>query len=202
MKQTPVYEANKPSRFGTATALFTILIAIFLIAFGTVYYLRSQKTDDKIDAQIAQTKALVQEVKTLSEENKKLNQTGVNYAYCNAYLLALYTQTKAPITIEDLNSCVVTSFPNSDTAPTIPTKAFQDAQNNIQGTSSSTPQSTTTPSSSTARPSTSPTTTPTSPTTPTNNPQQTSGVTLQPSAVLPILEIVPKVKIPGILEIR
>jgi cell division protein FtsB len=208
MKQTPVYEAKKPNKFLTGTALFTLLVAILLVVFGTMTYLNSLETKDTLEDQVRKTNQLVEQNKKLSEENSKSSQRAANYAYCNAYLLAKYTQDGKPIVIEDLNSCVVTVFPDGDGAPSIPQEAFQQSVGNGSSSTATTPQSSTgTSSGGTTSPSTpstggtAPSTGGTNPTT--NNPQQTqSGITLEPGKTVPLLNILPDVKIPGILEIR
>lgn len=210
MRQTPAYEAKTPSKFGTATALFTILVAIFLIAFGTVYYLQAQATKEKLDDQVAKTNQLVEEVKVLTEENKENSQRAANYAYCNAYILAGYTQTLNPIQIEDLNACVVTVFPDGDGAPTIPQESFQQSVGNAQSQGKVTPQSSTGTSSGTTSTPAPTQTTPSSggatgsgSTGGNNTTENTqSGIVLEPGKTLPLLNILPDVKIPGIIEIR
>lgn len=200
MKQTPIYEAHKPSKFLTGTALFTILVAIFLIVFGVTSYLQNQETKSKLDEQVARTEKLAQEIKKLAEDNGKTSQRNANYAYCNAYLFAKYTQDGMPIVIEDLNKCVVTVFPNDEGAPTIPTEGFQAAQGNVQGSSSSSTAPGATPQRSTAPQSTAQS--PQSPSQPRTQVDQQSALTIQPSTISPSLSIVPDVQIPGILEIR
>ncbi len=200
MKQTPAYEAHTPSKFATGTALFTILVAIFLIVFGTLNFIQNRNTESKLNEQVARTEKLANEIKVIAQQNKESSQRAANYAYCNAYLFAKYTQDGWPIVIEDLNKCVVAVFPNGEGAPTIPTEGFQSTQGSTNPTSA---PNATTQRSTTAQGTSSPQANqPTSPTTG-STPQQTqSVVTLQPSNVSPLLTIVPDVKIPGILEIR
>jgi cell division protein FtsB len=211
MKTTPAYEAKKPNKFLIGTALFTLLVAILLVVFGTMTYLNSRETKDTLEDQVKKTNQLVEQNKAVSEENKRLSQQNNNYAYCNAYLLAKYTQDGKPIFIEDLNTCVVTAFPNGEGAPSIPSESFQQSVRNGSQSSTATPQSstgtsnggTTAPSTGSTSPST-PSTGTTNPTTPTtNNPQPSqSGIVLEPGKTIPLLNILPDVKIPGILEIR
>lgn len=210
MRTTPAYEAKKPNKFLIGTALFTLLVAILLVVFGTMTYLNSQQTKDTLAEQVKQTKAVVEQNKKISEENKKLSQQNNNYAYCNAYLLAKYTQDGKPIYIEDLNKCVVTVFPTGEGAPTIPQESFQRSVGNLQS-STATPQSSTgTSTGSTSTGSTggsSPSTGTTNPSTGNTGGNQNtqpsqSGIVLEPGKTLPLLNIVPDVKIPGILEIR
>lgn len=199
MKQTPVYEAHKPSKFLTGIALFTILVAVLLVVFGAMTYLQNQQTKSKLDEQVAETNRLAQELKVIANQNKENSQRAANYAYCNAYLFAKYTQDGLPILIEDLNKCVVTVFPNGEGAPTIPTEGFQAAQGNVQGSSSSSATG------SSAQGTTSPqgtSSTPQGTSQPSTQQQSQSALEVQPSTILPSLTIVPDVKIPGILEIR
>lgn len=103
-----------------AFSLLIVGAGIFLLLAGTIYFLQQQSQKEAIDRQtestnqlILQVKDLVNEVKTIGEENRDLNKQNRNYAYCNAVLLAQYTQTRQPIVIEDLNKCVLKSFDSS-----------------------------------------------------------------------------------------
>ena len=206
MIQTPAYEAKKPNKFLTGTALFTLLVAILLVVFGTMTYLNQRETKNTLDEQVEKTNQLVEQNNKLIEENKESSQRAANYAYCNAYLLAKFTQDGQPIVIEDLNACVVTVFPDGQGAPTIPQESFQRSVAN--GSNTSQPQSQSSTGTSTTTP---PLTQPTIPspstgggstTTPPATAQPQSGIVLEPGRTLPLLNILPDVKIPGILEIR
>lgn len=120
-----------------AVSLAVIGAAIILLILGVVYYVQQGKQTRAIKEDTAKTNQLILEVKALeeqnkdiNEQNKTLNQQNKNYAYCNAVLLAKYTQDQQPIEIEDLNKCVLKSFPrdNSSTQPT----AFSSIQGGTQ----------------------------------------------------------------------
>lgn len=91
--------------------------AIVLLIAGVTVFVQQERQRVAINEQIAQTNKLIEEVKDLSETNKEINEENRNFAYCNAMLLARYTQNQLPIVIEDLNKCVLSSFPENETAP-------------------------------------------------------------------------------------
>jgi hypothetical protein len=148
----------KSQRLLYALASAGLLIAgvIILFAFSVNNNANTQKS--LIEQEVQKTNQIASDnnklsrvIQKLSEENKQLNQTTLNYAYCNAVLVAQYTQTLQPITIVNLNDCVLKNL--SDTA----------AQGVIKGTtvpsSSKSPASSSnpTPNSSTTKPSSAPT---------------------------------------------
>lgn len=95
-------------------AIFGILAAAAaLVIFGVINVIQNRDQQSALDKQLETTNQLVNQVKQLSEENKKLSQTAANYAYCNATILAKYTQTGDPITVEDLEKCKFTSYPDN-----------------------------------------------------------------------------------------
>lgn len=106
-----------PEKTFNAASLAVIGAAIVLIVAGVGYYVQQERQRAATDYQTAQTNKLILDIKKLGEQNKNLNQTSNNYAYCNAVLLSQYTQTHNAITIEDLDKCVLTSFPNGVNAP-------------------------------------------------------------------------------------
>lgn len=100
-------------------AWITLVTAGFLLIFLFTNYVQGTKQQEILDKQTANTNALVEQTKTLSEDNKKLSEENkaladrsVKYAYCNAVLLAQYTQTGNAIQIQDLENCILTSFPD------------------------------------------------------------------------------------------
>lgn len=109
----PVNQLTTPNQLMYVTAIVTLALAILtIIGFITFTVIQNNRQQATLDKTAEQTNELVKQVKELSEQNKKLSQTSVNYSYCNAVLLARYTQTLAPITIEDLEKCILISFPN------------------------------------------------------------------------------------------
>lgn len=95
-------------------AVFGILAAAaFFVIFGVITVIQNRDQQTSLDKQLENTRELIGQVKALSEENKKLSQTAADYAYCNATILAKFTQTGDPITVEDLAKCKYTSYPNN-----------------------------------------------------------------------------------------
>ncbi len=94
-------------------AVGILIAAGFLVVFALIANIQDQKQQQALDEQTKKTSELIEQVKTLTEENKKTSQQAANYAYCNAVILAQYTQNYSPISIKDLNTCVLESFPNS-----------------------------------------------------------------------------------------
>lgn len=97
----------------------TLIAAGILVILGLVSYVQNNAQQASLDEQSRKTNELVQQVKELSEQNKKLSQTSVNYAYCNSVILARYTQDRKPISVDDLNKCIISSFPEGQGAPTL-----------------------------------------------------------------------------------
>lgn len=110
----PVKQPTATNQLMNIFAYVAIALTIFLLLLGIYALVQNREATQK---ETDQTTELVKEVKRLSEENKKLNETSNNYAYCNAVLVAKYTQTLKPITIEDLEKCILISFPEGGTLP-------------------------------------------------------------------------------------
>lgn len=167
-----------PNKVFYAVSVIAIIAAAMLIILGLVSAVQNNNQQTALDSQTAQTKELVEKVREQAEENKQVSQQAANYAYCNAVLLAQYTQTLTPIQIQDLNNCVLNSFPNSNvTSPngqvqTSPTQAPSNGSASSGGSSSSSSNS-----SSTTTPGTS--TTPTQTQNPPANNTDGSGVGIQ-----------------------
>jgi type II secretory pathway pseudopilin PulG len=115
-------------------SILTILVAAALIIFAIVNAISNSRQQVALDEQTKKTNQLIEEVQKQTEKNKEISQQAANYAYCNAVLLAQYTQTLRAITIEDLNNCVLNSFPDS----TI-TQPDGTVQNEISGNTSPAP---------------------------------------------------------------
>jgi type II secretory pathway pseudopilin PulG len=180
-----------------------LITAAFLVIFGFVYAVQAQRQQEAIDKTNENTSNVLAQVKILSEQNKELakqnkesSEKAARYAYCNAVILARYTQTGEPIKIEDLDKCVLSSFPEglsatsgetntSNTSSTSSAAGGSVAQSTPSGGGSNTPSAPTTPS----NPST-----PTNPTNPTNpTTPRTNGLTLSPS-----LQLSPTFLTPGV----
>lgn len=101
----------------SAVSLAVIGAAIVLLIAGVTYYIQQEKQRQAIEVQSERTNQLITEVKDLSEQNRRLNEQNREYAYCNAVLLAKYTQTQEPIIIEDLEKCTLTSFKSEEKEP-------------------------------------------------------------------------------------
>lgn len=106
------------SRLSQAGAWITLIIAAFLIIALFVGTVQRKKQQESLDKQTNNTNLILQQVKDLGQQNKdlgqqnkKLSEQNAKYAYCNATLLAEYTQTGAAIKIEDLENCILTTFP-------------------------------------------------------------------------------------------
>lgn len=99
-----------------AVSLAIIGAAIVLLVAGIIYYAQQERQRKAIEAQTNTTNQLINQVKAISEENRRLNTENRNFTYCNAVLLARYTQEQQPTVIEDLDKCVLQSFPK-DEAP-------------------------------------------------------------------------------------
>lgn len=189
----------------------TLVTAGFLVIFFFINAIQAQKQQETLDKQNNNIAALVQQVKTLSEQNntlskdnKKLNEQNVRYAYCNAVLLAKYTQTGEAIQIEDLDNCVLTTFSqnqgqdilNGTSSPT------SESSNNSQGSGSNTvtqnppvnntPNNPSNPSNPNNPPAPNPNPNPNP-----NTPQQRSGVTINPSLQLDPTFLTPGVNLDG-----
>ena len=93
-------------------SIFTLFVAAILIILGILAVIQNNKQQSSLDEQNRKVTELVQEVKKLSEQNKSLAESSVNYSYCNSMLFSAYTQNLQPIVVEDLNKCVYKSFPN------------------------------------------------------------------------------------------
>jgi hypothetical protein len=189
-----IAQPTKPSTSSNLIYRFsigTLITAALLVILGLVSFVQNNAQQAALDEQSRKTNELVEQVKDLSEQNKKLSQTAVNYAYCNSVILARYTQNRQPITVEDLNKCVISSFPEGEGAPTLEdiranmsgaSSPFQENQvnQNQNGNSNPTP--------------TSPTPTPENPTpqnpqNPIQNTPSNNILTLNPSPLLPGLEL-------------
>lgn len=96
-----------------------LISAAILIVLGLVSFVQNNTQQMALDEQSKRTSELVGQVKELSEQNKKISQTAVNYTYCNSMILATYTRDQKPISIDDLNKCVISSFPRGEGAPTL-----------------------------------------------------------------------------------
>lgn len=182
-------------------AWIVLVSAAFLIIFGFVYAVQSErqreelaKTSDNTTNLLAEVKTIGEQNKELARQNKELSEKAARYAYCNAVILAQYTQTGQPITIEDLDKCVLTSFPEgissegngsgeSSGSLQNPTSNAL-AQNTPSGGNSNNPSTPSVPNSPAN---------PNSPTTPNNPNPQTNGLVLNPS-----LQLSPTFLTPGV----
>lgn len=97
----------------------TLIAAGLLLILGYVSFVQNSQQQASLDEQSRKTGELVQQVKDLSEQNKKLSQLSVNYQYCNAQIFAKHTRDNQAIEIEDLEKCVINSFPKGEGAPTV-----------------------------------------------------------------------------------
>lgn len=123
----------------SAVSLIVIGAAILFVIAATLYYIQQERQRDAIEDATSKTNELILEVRKIAEQDR-------NYSYCNAVLVAKYTQDQQPIVIEDLDRCVFKSFPRGSA----PTKGVQSnaqtflaPQNAL--TPSATQQSSTTP---------------------------------------------------------
>lgn len=121
-----------------AVGLAIIGAAIVLLIAGIIYYVQQERQTAAIDEQAKQTNELIREVKRLSEVNKTLNEQNRNYTYCNAMLLAKFTQTQQPIIVKDLNKCAFSSFDREEAerleiTPSRPNPVQQQTSNNRSG---------------------------------------------------------------------
>jgi hypothetical protein len=201
---TPTPKPTASSNLLYRLSIGTLIAAALLIILSYVSYVQNNTQQASLDEQSRKTTELVQQVKDLSEQNKKLSQTAVNYAYCNSVIIARYTQDQSPITVENLNECVISSFPQGEGAPTIEQiragmngELSPSAQSQTSGNRTQTPGGNTTP--------TNPgTTTPVAPSQPQNpqtpqNPQNPQNptpnrptnnlLTLEPSLLLPGVQL-------------
>lgn len=153
-----------PKNTFNAISLAIIGAAIVLLIAGTIYYVQQERQRKAIEQQTSTTNQLIKEVKSISEENRRLNKENRNFTYCTGVLFAKWTQEQQPIIIEDLNACALSSFPKvqapSEPGQTIenfsqesaPVQSVQPAQNvqpaapAPQQAPSPTPQPTPTPS--------------------------------------------------------
>lgn len=114
-------------------AIYVLLVAAgFMVIVGFVNVQQNKAQQDSLDKQVAATNQLIAELKSLSEQNKKLSQTAANYAYCNALILAKYTQTGDPISIEDLDKCKFTSYPSNTAAQSFNSGQVTQPTQNVQ----------------------------------------------------------------------
>lgn len=200
MNNDPIVQEPKRLPFSSkvlyAVSVLAILIAAALIVFATIGFIRDNQQQTAIDDQNRQTKELVEQVKALAEQNQKTTQQAANYAYCNAVLLSQYTRTLRAITIEDLNTCVLNSFPESTVTPPV-----SNQQNNTNNSSSSNSSSQGNTSTNTPAPVT-PSPVPTTPT-PTPTPNQNSPtIGTTPTGLLPGINVsLPCVNALGLLQI-
>lgn len=176
-----------PKRPGTSSrviyvvSILTILVAAALIIFAIVGAIDDSRQKAALDEQTKKTNQLIEQVQKQNDkiekqalQNKEISQQAANYAYCNAVLLAQYTQTLRAITIEDLNTCVLNSFPDSTIVQPDGT-----AQNEISGNTTPAPtHPLSAPSQSTANPQ------PATPAAPIQG-----GVSTQPTNLLPGINI-------------
>ena len=113
-EEIKIEEPPKPNKLKNYLAYGALLTAMAgLILFMFLLTSQGSRQQHAIEDETARINQLVEKINQLSEENKKLNETNVNYAYCNAVIVAKYTQTQEPIEIEDLNECILKSFPNA-----------------------------------------------------------------------------------------
>lgn len=179
----PVHNPSMRSRFEYGFAVIVLIIAAVLLSLGVYNFVQAQQRKATDQQQIEQVKQLTKQVKDLSQQNKQLNQTANNYAYCNAQILAKYTQTQQPITISDLNACVLSSFPSGSTAPNSGQSPIQNNQTQRSSSPSSVQSS---PSSSSAlQPAAS---TPSQPSQP-SNPQPTTPPSILTTPLLPCVDL-------------
>lgn len=87
----------------------TILVTSALIA--ALFILKSQNASQTslLNDTITKLNNQATDIKNLAKDNKALNQRAINYAHCNAVIIATYTQTLSPITIKDLDKCLLES---------------------------------------------------------------------------------------------
>ncbi len=107
-----------PESVISSASLAIIGAGAILIIAGVIYYDQQAEQKRAIDKQTSVTNELILKVKAISEQNvelskqnKEINEQNRNYAYCNASVLAKYTQDLMPIIIDDLNKCLFTSYP-------------------------------------------------------------------------------------------
>lgn len=139
----PVKQPTATNQLMNIFAYVAIALTLLLLLLGIFALVQNREATEK---ETDQTTELVKEVKRLSEENKKLNETSNSYAYCNAVLIARYTQTREAITIEDLEKCILISFPEAGSSPSTSIDVTrqpitqQPAQNNPTPSQPSNPQ--------------------------------------------------------------
>jgi len=102
----PIEKQAFSSKIVFALSILIIFVAAILVILAIIGYTQDNKQQEAIDNQTEKTNQLIR-------QNQKTSQQAANYAYCNAVLLSQYTQTLQAITIEDLNTCVLKSFPGS-----------------------------------------------------------------------------------------
>ena len=136
-----------PTKSLNAVSLAIIGAAAVLMIAGIAYYAQQERQRIAIDLQTSRTNQLISEVKAISEENQRLNRQNSNYAYCNATILAKYTQDQQPIVIDDLNACILSSFPQDSTiSPVTQATIAPSTAGSAQGAQTAqTPQSSTSP---------------------------------------------------------
>lgn len=99
------------SKFSFNTISFaTIGAAAILLILGLAYFLQEERQIVAIDDQADRIQELAEEIKRISVQNKEINIQNRNYAYCNAVILAQYTQTHESIQVEDLNECILSTY--------------------------------------------------------------------------------------------
>lgn len=163
-------------------SILTILAAALLIIFAVVGYSQDKDQTQALEEQTRKTNELI-------EQERKVSQQAANYAYCNAVLLSQYTQNQVPITIEDLNTCVLTSYPDSTvTGP----------DGVIMPSGSSSPATSTTPSNTTNRSTATPAPVSSNPTPSPIAPTPTNPVNPQPTTTNPEVSTTPNSILPGI----
>lgn len=108
----PVPKQPWTSKVKYILAVLVLLAAAAILVLGVYNYIQNKRERVADEQQIAQTEELIRQVKNLSEQNKRLNQTSNNYAYCNAMLFSEFTRTGNPITVKDLNECIYETLNN------------------------------------------------------------------------------------------
>lgn len=91
----------------SAISLIVIGAAILFVVAGTLYYIQQERQRGAIEEATSKTNELILEVRKIAEQDR-------NYSYCNAVLIAKYTQDQQPIFIEDLDKCIFSSFPRGE----------------------------------------------------------------------------------------
>lgn len=180
----PIQTPSTRNQLMYVTAIVTVGVAILtILGLVTWAVINSNQQEAALDKQTENTEKLLQEVKNLTEDNKKLNQTAVDYTYCNAVLLAKYTQTLTPITIQDLEKCILLSFPSGSGPATSSTNRDVISRINPQAARQAPSQNAPQPSGGSNTPNRP--TTPQTPQTPSETPQNGLSVTIPSLLGLP-----------------